>query len=99
MDGGNTLLHFAAALGCKDIVSHLLVRGSDINGKNHEGATPLYLAVMNGHHTVVDILLSKKYECDLKLCDGKFQQSPLHVASLVPIETNGTNGFRKDWRI
>jgi ankyrin repeat protein len=38
-----------------------------INKKNHEGFTPLYIACLNGHAKIVDILL--KYDADhLELC-------------------------------
>jgi ankyrin repeat protein len=46
-------------------------KGYYINKKNHEGFTPLYIACLNGHAKIVDILL--KYDADyLELCGVKF---------------------------
>ena len=33
--------------------------GADVNGARLDGATPLLVAVMNGHEDLVDVLLDK----------------------------------------
>ena len=83
-DNGNSLLYLAAACGNVSSVQFLLLSGADVNGTNSQGITPLYVAVMNGHEAVVDVLLSKKYNCDVNISDRRFGQTPLHISALVP---------------
>ena len=79
---GNTPLFVAAAAG-DNIVSQLILNGADSNITNNEGISPLYIAVLNEHSNIVDILLSRKNKCNPNLKDFKYGQTPLHVASMV----------------
>lgn len=56
---GKTLLHFAAANGKNDMIKFLLNETKiNIDAKDQEGTTALFLAAMAGHFTTVEILLS-----------------------------------------
>ena len=37
----------------------MLDAGADVNGKRPDGATPLLVAIINGHEDLVDLLLDK----------------------------------------
>jgi ankyrin repeat protein len=82
-ENGNSLLYLAAACGNVSSVQFLLLSGADVNATNSQGMSPLYVAVMNGHEQVIDVLLSKKYNCDVNISDRKYGQTPLHIAALV----------------
>lgn len=43
---GETLLHFAAAGCCIEVMEFLIVQGLDINAKNSNGWTPLMCALI-----------------------------------------------------
>ena len=55
-----SLLHLASAYGYLDIMEILIKHGSDIEAKNFEEETPLYLAVKPGHAEAVKKLLQNK---------------------------------------
>jgi ankyrin repeat protein len=38
------------------VVTLLLANGADVNAENNAGSTPLYLAVVEGHENVVELL-------------------------------------------
>ena len=41
----------------EDEVTQLLIaKNADVNSKNHKGATPLIIAAVKGHHSVLRIL-------------------------------------------
>ena len=49
----STDLHQAAAEnGHTEVVKLLLTAGADVNWRNHEGVTSLYMAAQNGHDQV-----------------------------------------------
>lgn len=53
---GGTPLHYASMNGYKNIVKFLIANGADIYCKAHGEATPLMLALMEGHEEVADLL-------------------------------------------
>ncbi|HVX01301.1 MAG TPA: ankyrin repeat domain-containing protein, partial [Candidatus Babeliaceae bacterium] len=53
---GNTPLHWAAALGNTELVELLLGWGANTQAQNHEGLTPLGVALSHRHQGVIDIL-------------------------------------------
>ena len=65
-ENGETLLHQAASLGYINIVRVLAAHGHDLNVKNKYQETPLYLAVYNGNLEIVEFLLSKNVNPNLK---------------------------------
>jgi len=59
-DYGHTPLHFAARNGHENIVKLLLEGGADSTIKNGRKDTPLALAKINGFHSIVKRLQSKR---------------------------------------
>ncbi len=61
-----TLLHFFCAQGTKNAVEFLIKNNADINCANYRGITPLMAAVNGNHKKIVEILLEKGAETNLK---------------------------------
>ncbi len=53
---GHMPLHAASYRGKKDVVHLLLDHGADVNATNNDGATPLLIALLEGHDEVADLL-------------------------------------------
>lgn len=69
---GDTLLMFAAYIGCLQLVKDILDRdGSIIDDKNATGYTALMLASLKGHDHVVQELLEQSADPNLKNNQGK----------------------------
>lgn len=61
---GNTLLHFAAQYGDKEIIGFLVKNGVDVNVKNRRGITPVQVAAKYGNEDFIDFLIeSKNVQC------------------------------------
>ena len=54
-----SVLHWACAKGCLDIVDLLVKYKADVNKKDSLGNTPLLFACKNGHLDVVEFLLQQ----------------------------------------
>jgi len=80
-DTGNTLLMLAIAMDHPS-VQHLLIKGADVNATNSLGWSALYTAVVHNFKHHVEVLLSKKYSCDVNTREVTLGQSPLHLACL-----------------
>nr|XP_045249825.1 ankyrin repeat and death domain-containing protein 1B isoform X14 [Macaca fascicularis] len=78
-DGMNAL-HFAAQSNHVRIVEYLIqdLHLKDLNQPDEPKESPLHLAVINNHITVVNSLLSAQH--DINILNQK-QQTPLHVAA------------------
>lgn len=82
---GKHLIILAAHRGHAKVVQTLLHLGVDVNTKDTvEGVTPLFVATVNGHTNVVELLLQEK-NVDIKT--GGEDHSPLTVASWNRFET------------
>uniref|UniRef100_A0A7N4PYP7 Ankyrin repeat and death domain containing 1B n=1 Tax=Sarcophilus harrisii TaxID=9305 RepID=A0A7N4PYP7_SARHA len=89
---GNTALHLAAKHGHTNVVEMLLTQCQEINEPNEvrriphfkvvsiflQQDSPLHLAVVNNHVTVVNKLLGAKHNVDAL---NQKQQTPLHLAA------------------
>ena len=70
--GGNTALHLASANGFIDVVRYLVNElHCNINAKNKSLSTPLSWAAFNGQRAVVEFLLEKGADFDVKNINGK----------------------------
>jgi cytohesin len=56
---GYTALHGAARNGHKEVVELLLANGADINARENQSKTPLFLAVEYGKKEIVELLLAR----------------------------------------
>ena len=65
---GRTALHAAAEKGFDEIVALLLAWKADVNSRDSEQRTPLYLA---RSHKEVDILLANKADPNIATCQGR----------------------------
>jgi ankyrin repeat protein len=61
LKGGSTIgLHLAAYFGLEAVAAALLQHGSDPNTRTKLGYTPLMLAALNGHASIVSLLLNNR---------------------------------------
>ncbi|KAF7902232.1 hypothetical protein EAF00_002135 [Botryotinia globosa] len=103
-DGGVTALHQVMSNEERDEIAPLLVLapGANINAKDFEEQTPLYIASEGGYLNVVDILLAQTgVEVN---ASSKNDKTPLHIACEMGhlkivdklLEKNGVNVEAKD---
>ena len=84
---GDTLLHRVSAEGQREIVILLLANGAKTNESNVRKQTPIYLAYVNQHWKVAELLLKHvafHKECDFSDCiaqASKFDQQVLSLPS------------------
>ncbi|XP_032593584.1 protein TANC2 isoform X3 [Drosophila grimshawi] len=76
---GELALTAAARHGCLDAVSILMSRGAQIDARNRQGYTALWLAVKEGHRSVVEQLLQRGALLDEPL--GQARKTPLMIAA------------------
>ena len=61
------MFHFVLASSDEDESAKLLIdAGANVNSKNHKGATPLIIAAVKGHYSVLRILANHP---NILLCD------------------------------
>ncbi|KAH8373403.1 hypothetical protein KR009_005961, partial [Drosophila setifemur] len=76
---GDLALTAAARHGCVDVVGILLSRGAQIDARNRQGFSALWLAVKEGHWSVVEQLLQRGALLDEPL--GQARKTPLMIAA------------------
>ncbi|XP_068143289.1 protein TANC2 isoform X1 [Drosophila tropicalis] len=76
---GELALTAAGRHGCVDVINILLSRGAQINARNRQGFTALWLAVKEGHLSVVEQLLQRGALLDEHL--GENRKTPLMIAA------------------
>ncbi|ORM41229.1 putative external alternative NAD(P)H-ubiquinone oxidoreductase [Babesia sp. Xinjiang] len=74
---GQTILHYAASQGKRNLVQYLARVSRNVNQTNLEGATPLHLAALGGHIEVCETLLSFGAKHNIPLNTGELA---LHLA-------------------
>ena len=76
---GNTPLHQACINGQGEVVKAMLAKGDiDLNARNDEKLTPLFMAVMSDNLLIADLLLEAGADPNISGADGN---SPLHIAA------------------
>lgn len=76
----STPLHFASYHGNLTLVIELYKRGANVRAKDNNGIQPLHLAALNGHESVVAVILSTREIQQMPR--DKSGITPLHLASL-----------------
>jgi hypothetical protein len=86
----------AARSGDLDMVKALVEKGAPLEAKTPYGQTPLYLAAMGGHETVVQFLLDKGAKTDVRdnfyqasLLDFVLERKHYAVAKMIVAKGNG----------
>jgi len=74
-------LHYGAKTGNKEIIADLLNTGADVEAKDENGETALYIALRNGNKDIAAMLINKGAKIDQKFTP--FKATPLHFAVLL----------------
>lgn len=74
---GQTIVHYPASKGKKNLVKYLARVIGNVNQMNLEGATPLHLAALGGHVEVCETLISFGADQTVSLVTGEL---PMHLA-------------------
>ena len=78
----NISIHDAAAKGNIDAVKHHLAAGVDVNAKGYRGFTPLHYAARNGRKEIVELLITKGADVNVKIVSGpSIGNTPLDLAT------------------
>lgn len=77
---GGGLLHQAAKKGNLDEVRRLIEDGANVNVKDENSDTPLYIAVGQGHKEIAELLISKGADVNVVCTLG---YTPLHWAVIA----------------
>ena len=64
----------------KDVVVRYLLEGysMDVNKQNHHGLSPMHLAAIGGHISIIKLLLERSASCSTRSVTGS---TPLHAAA------------------
>ncbi len=76
-DGGDSPLHWAVRLQCRTAIATLISRGADVNDRNADGQTPLYVAALKGRLECARRLLVARADPNIACNHGI---TPLHRA-------------------
>ncbi len=75
-------MYDAAESGNIEAVKQHLAAGTDVNAKDKDGWTPLHPASYEGHQEIVELLIGKGADVNVKVEFGPFQgKTPLEVHS------------------
>ena len=110
-NGGTTPFHFAVRKGDMRTVQTMLAAGADVNDKRSgDFATPLLIAIINGHEDLVDLLLDKGADPNAEggtttLTNTGSKASEVKITLKTPsfreqlrdVGTEGDNGRNNNW--
>ena len=68
---GNTFLHMAAMGDYPEMIKYFLEKGANVNKQNHEGDTPLHLALKIKNKRIIQLLMDNKAALDIPNKEGK----------------------------
>jgi hypothetical protein len=69
--GGESLIHYAADLDCKDIMMLTIENGADVNLKSYSMETPIHRATAAGNQDMVSFLLGCGADIDAQRYSGE----------------------------
>lgn len=79
---GKSPLHMVTGTGNFDMCELLAVNGADVNLADNEGNTPLYIAAVEGHPTIQQLLLRySRVQSDVT----RSMAPPLHPEQMSPV--------------
>jgi ankyrin repeat protein len=64
---GNTILHYAAMYGKRDIAAYIISKGAKISAKNKSRRTPIWYAIYANQLGIVQILVDTGFKCAPKI--------------------------------
>ena len=76
-------IHDAAEDGNIEVVKQHIAAGTDVNGMDTIGRTPLYFAVFKGHKEIAELLIEKGADVNAK---AGFGTTPLHDAAFSDLK-------------
>ena len=82
---GKSPLHMVTGTGNYDMCELLAVNGADVNLADNEGNTPLYIAAVEGHPTIQQLLLRySRVQSEVT----RDMAPPLHPQEMSPVAAN-----------
>lgn len=88
-ENGNNAIHVLLNHKKGDMIflSELIKKGTDLNGLNKQGQTPLYLAILNGDKNTVEVLIKNKANLNSVNSNGEsaMEVAEKHNQSLVEL--------------
>lgn len=69
---GWTPLHCAARAGCFDVVKLLVESGASPKSETNLGAAPIWFAASEGHHSVLEYLMTKEHDTYALMEDRRY---------------------------
>jgi ankyrin repeat protein len=93
LDRGESALHYAARNGYRHLVEFLLDNGADMSSINTKGFTPIEVAMMRDHRSIVKLLVAKGAEVSIHIAVylgevdqvSYFIESGVHVDAMVKL--------------
>ena len=78
----NISIHDAAAKGNIEAIKQHLAADTDVNANGYRGFTPLHYAARNGHKEIVELLIAKGADVNVKIVSGpSIGNTPLDLAA------------------
>lgn len=71
---GQTLLHLSTLKNYTKLIAFLISHGTKIDVRDGQGLTPFFFALLSGHRSLMELLLSYKPNWNLKLSNDKYAQ-------------------------
>ena len=87
--GGNSLLHRAVLINYSALIDFLLSKGADATLENHDGITPVYLALLHEHYASLCKLLAYRVPINCKALLLAYQKTD-HTILLLLLEAGAS---------
>ena len=80
--GAEPTIHAAAYVGHIALTKRLLDNGTDVNQRDQENCTPLYYAALGSHGDVVELLVGRGADVNIRRKGSHWKPTPLHAAAI-----------------